>query len=59
MKQGADNFLACRKPIDLMWQCFTEGKYGESIREAPEYAKPFERKFYDCLFKDGSGMDLC
>ena len=59
LRAGADNFLACKKPIDAMWRCYTEDKYGASIRDAPEYAKPYEVKFYDCLFRDASGMDIC
>ena len=59
IKEGADNFLACKEPIDGMWRCYTEGKYGNSIRDAPEYTKAYEKKFYDCLFKEGSGLDLC
>ena len=33
--QNADNFLACKQPIDDMWRCYTEEKYGQSIRDAP------------------------
>jgi len=33
--EKADNFLACKEPIDGMWNCYTEGKYGNSIRDAP------------------------
>ena len=39
LKAGADNFLACKAPIDAMWRCYTEEKYGNSIREAPDYTK--------------------
>ena len=39
LAQGADNFLACKEPIDMMWRCYTEEKYGSSLRDAPEYAK--------------------
>jgi len=42
-----------------MWNCYTEGKYGNSIRGVPEVAKPYEKKLYDCLFRDASGMDIC
>ena len=42
-----------------MWRCYTEEKYGQSIRDAPDYAKQYEKNFYDCLFREGSGMDLC
>ena len=59
MKQNSDNFLACKRPIDLMWSCYTEGKYGNSIRDAPDYTKEHEKKFYDCLFKEGAGTDVC
>ena len=59
LKDKADNFLACKEPIDGMWRCYTENKYGNSIRDAPAYAKPYERNFYDCLFREGSGLDLC
>lgn len=59
LKAGADNFLACKKPIDAMWRCYTEEKYGQSIRDAPAYTKPYENKFYDCLFRDASGLDIC
>ena len=59
LKAGSDNFLACKKPIDGMWRCYTEDKYGASIRDAPAYAKPYEAKFYDCMFRDASGIDLC
>ena len=59
IEQNSNNFLACKEPIDGMWRCFTEEKYGLSIRDAPEYAKPYEKKFYDCLFRDASGTDLC
>ena len=59
LKDKSDNFLACKEPIDGMWRCYTEEKYGNSIRNAPEYAKPYEKKFYNCLFREGSGTDLC
>ena len=42
-----------------MWRCYTEEKHGNSIRDAPDYAKPYENKLYNCLFREGSGMDLC
>ena len=58
-KDKADNFLACKEPIDGMWNCYTEGKYGASIRDAPEAAKPYEKAFYDCLFREASGLDIC
>ena len=59
LQQGADNFLACKKPIDAMWRCYTDEKYGASIRDAPDYAKPYEAKFYDCMFRDATGLDIC
>ena len=59
IKAGADNFLACKKPIDAMWRCYTEEKYGQSLRDAPQYTKHYEAKFYDCLFRDASGLDIC
>jgi len=59
LKAGSDNFLACKEPIDAMWRCYTEEKYGKSIRDAPEYTKRYEAEFYDCLFRDASGTDLC
>ena len=59
LKAGSDNFLACKKPIDAMWRCYTEDKHGASIRDAPDYAKPYEAKFYDCMFRDASGLDIC
>mmetsp|Transcript_40329 Transcript_40329/g.52824 ORF Transcript_40329/g.52824 Transcript_40329/m.52824 type:complete len:157 (+) Transcript_40329:23-493(+) len=59
LKAGSDNFLACKKPIDAMWRCYTEEKHGLSIRDAPAYTKPYEAKFYDCLFRDASGLDVC
>ena len=59
LKDNADNFLACKEPIDGMWRCYTEGKYGNSIRDAPDYTKSYERKFYDCLFREATGMDMC
>ncbi len=58
-KDKADNFLACKEPLDSMWNCYTEGKYGQSIRDAPEVSKPYEKKLYNCLFREGTGMDLC
>ena len=42
-----------------MWRCYTEEKYGQSIRDAPDYAKQYESKFYGCLFREGTGMDVC
>ena len=59
LQAGTDNFLACKEPIDGMWRCYTEEKYGQSIRNAPAYTKPYEKKFYDCLFREASGLDLC
>ena len=59
LKDNADNFLACKQPIDGMWRCYTEEKYGQSIRDAPDYSKKYEKKFYNCLFREASGMDLC
>ena len=59
LQQKSDNFLACKEPIDGMWRCYTEEKYGNSIRDAPDYTKKYEKRFYDCLFRDGSGMDMC
>jgi len=59
LKVKADNFLACKEPIDGMWRCYTEEKYGNSIRDAPDYTKKYEEKFYDCMFRDATGMDYC
>ena len=59
LQQGADNFLACKQPIDAMWRCYTEDKYGASIRDAPDYTKRYEKEFYDCMFRDASGLDVC
>lgn len=59
LSENADNFLACKQPIDAMWRCYTEEKYGQSIRDAPDYTKRYEKDFYDCLFRDASGLDLC
>jgi len=59
LKDKSDNFLACKEPIDGMWRCYTEEKYGMSIRDAPDYSLKYEKRFYDCLFRDASGMDLC
>ena len=59
LKDKADNFLACKQPLDGMWRCYTEEKYGQSIRDAPDYSKKYEAKFYNCLFREGTGMDLC
>ena len=59
IKQGSDNFLACKEPLDGMWRCYTEGKYGQSIRDAPDYTKQSEKKFYDCLFREATGLDVC
>jgi hypothetical protein len=57
--QNADNFLACKEPIDSMWRCYTEEKYGQSIRDAPEYTKKNEALFYDCMFREATGLDIC
>ena len=59
LKDNADNFLACKEPIDGMWRCYTEGKYGDSIRDAPKYTKKYEKMFYDCMFREATGLDLC
>ena len=59
MKDKADNFLACKEPIDGMWRCYTEGKYGHSIRDAPDFTKQYEKKFYNCLFREATGLDVC
>ena len=59
LKEKSDNFLACKEPLDGMWRCYTEGKYGQSIRDAPAYTKKYEKKLYDCLFRDATGMDIC
>ena len=59
IKEKSDNFLACKEPIDGMWRCYTEGKYGQSIRDAPAFTKKYERNFYDCMFREGTGLDLC
>ena len=42
-----------------MWRCYTEDKYGASIRDAPDYTKRYEKEFYDCMFRDASGLDVC
>ena len=59
LKAKSDNFLACKQPIDGMWKCYTEEKYGQSIRDAPDYAKKYETNFYNCMFREGAGMDIC
>jgi hypothetical protein len=56
---GATNFLACKQPIDAMWRCYTEEKYGHSLRDAPDYTKQYEKRFYDCMFREASGLDMC
>jgi hypothetical protein len=42
-----------------MWRCYTEEKYGLTLRDAPKYTKQYEKRFYDCLFREASGLDLC
>jgi hypothetical protein len=59
LMQGADNFLACKEPIDMMWRCYTEEKYGNSLRDAPEYTKQHEKAFYECMFREATGLDVC
>ena len=59
LKEKSDNFLACKEPLDGMWRCYTEEKYGQSIRDAPDYTKKYEKKLYQCLWREGSGLDLC
>ena len=59
LKEKADNFLACKEPLDGMWRCYTEEKYGQGIREAPEYTKKYETKLHNCLWREGTGLDLC
>jgi len=59
LQQGSDNFLACKKPMDAMWRCYTEEKHGATMSAAPAYTKPYEMKFYDCMFRDATGLDIC
>ena len=59
LQQGATNFLACKKPVDQMWQCYTEEKYGQSFQDAPEYAQKYVRNFFDCWAREASGLDVC
>ena len=42
-----------------MYRCYTENKYGDSLRDAPPKAKVYEKNFYDCLFRPGAGLDIC
>ena len=42
-----------------MWRCYTEEKYGNSIRDAPDYTKKHEVQFYDCMFREATGLDVC
>ena len=55
----SETFLPCKEPIDAMYRWYTEDKYGSSIRDAPKFAKPYEKEFYNCLFRPASGTDLC
>ena len=55
----SDNFLACKGPLDAMYRCYTEEKYGQSLSDAPEYTKPYQQKLANCLFRDGAAMDVC
>ena len=59
IKQKSDNFLACKKPLDGMWSCYTEGKYGNTIDEAPEYTNKYKEQFFKCLFRESSGTEMC
>jgi hypothetical protein len=59
LQQNATNFLACKEPIDAMWRCYTEEKYGPTLRDAPDYTKQYEKRFYNCLFREATGMDVC
>ena len=59
LKQKSDNFLSCKEPLDGMWRCYTENKYGDSIRDAPVYTKKYEKNLYDCLFREATGLDMC
>ena len=43
LAQNSDNFLACKEPIDGMWRCYTEEKYGTTIRDSPAYTKYHEK----------------
>ena len=58
LRTNQDSFLPCKEPIDALYRWYTEDKYGESIRDAPETAKIYEKRFYDCLFRPTSGVDI-
>ncbi len=45
--------------MDAAYRCFTEEKYGASILEAPEEAKPYMRSYLDCLFTANTSQHFC
>ena len=59
VEQRSNNYLACKPIVDSLYKCYTEEKYGQSIKDAPAESKPYEQKFYNCMFREGSGMELC
>ena len=59
LKQGSNNFLACKDVIDGMYRCYTDYKYGGTMKDAPEYTKAFQHNFYNCLFNPVDSVDSC
>lgn len=53
------SYISCKPHIDATWRCLTEGKYGESILDAPEEAKPYTHAYMDCLFTPNTSQEYC
>ncbi len=58
-KQVSDNYLPCKEPIDAMYRCYTENKYGVSLHNSPKFTEPFRNSFFNCLFAPPNRMDVC
>ena len=59
LKKKNTTFLPCKDAMDALWRCYTDGSYGNTMEEAPQYVKPMQKKFYDCFFHKLFGLDFC
>lgn len=53
------SYISCKPHLDATYRCYTESKYGKSILDAPEEAKPYLKSYMDCLFTPNTSGHFC
>jgi hypothetical protein len=58
-KYQSASYKECKPTLDELYACYTNGAYGKSIDDAPDYSRFYLKKFSDCFSQDQNLFNVC